>query len=174
MTEFRLKWSDKCIKEYVKKQLFGSKGVLAAIIVMYSLCFLIMPVIGIINYFVMNEFVLLEIGIITFVMGILLIGIFIASVEIISRRTSRALKANTDLNCAVSDSNILIIKNNTPHTVIDWSSVQEIMEGKSAYYVSTKENVLLILEKDAVESGVISEADEILRIKSEAIKKNAQ
>ena len=40
--------------------------------------------------------------------------------------------------------------------------MEEINAGKTAYFLKTKDNILLILEKDAVLSGDVRETEEII------------
>ena len=78
-----------------------------------------------------------------------------------------------DITIGISDSFILFIRNNTPCGKIEWSEITDINEGKAGFFLTIKENEVLILAKNAVTSGTYEEAVQVINLKKNAIKKES-
>ncbi len=174
MTEFKLEWSEKCIKEYVNISVMGRTtaqkipfiicaGLLGAIFLGGIIMF---AVTGLISALIISICALL------FAVGAaLLINLLCKK---LASKVKKAAEGYTDIVAGVSDNDILFIKNNLPYGVMDWDKIGEITEGKLGFYLISKEGSLLILDKSAVVSGEVSEAQQVLAIKSADLEKKGK
>ena len=123
------------------------------------------PILGIVGYIITGQ----PSMIIVAVCGIVFdIGICIFLAILIKRITKKLAEAYGSLSgliCAVSENEIIIVRDNAPKRVLSWDRISEINEGKYAFYLRSDDDALVILEKDAVMSGSIAETEEIIRKK---------
>ena len=171
MTEFKLEWSEKCIKEYVNISVLGKTaaqkipfiicaGLLGAIFLGGIIMF---AVTGLISALIISICALLFAGGAALMINLLC--------KKLAGKVKKAAEGYTDIVAGVSDNDILFIKNNLPYGVMEWDKIGEITEGKLGFYLISKEGSLLILDKSAVVSGVVSEAQQVLAIKAAEIQK---
>lgn len=166
MTEFKLEWSEKCIKEYVDISVMGKTAaqkipfiVCAGLLGVIFLGGIIMfAVTGLISSLIISVCALLFAGV-----AVLLINLLCKK---LAEKVKKAAEGYNDIVAGVSDNDILFIKNNLPYGVMEWDKIGEITEGKLGFYLISKEGSLLILDKSAVVSGELSEAQQVLGIKA--------
>lgn len=174
MTEFKLDWSEKCIKEYVNISVMGKT---AAQKIPFIICAGLLGIIflgGVIMFAVTGLISALIISLCALLFAggaFLLINLLCKK---LAGKVKKAAEGYTDIVAGVSDNDILFIKNNLPYGVMEWDKIGEITEGKLGFYLISKEGSLLILDKSAVVSGVVSEAQQVLAIKAAELQKKGK
>ena len=168
MTEFKLNWSREAINEYIDLMIKG-KSLQALPVILFTVCVVTLIASGIVMFALTGNIL----SILVSACGVLFGAAVIITLSFVKKslykKVTEAYKGLSDLVAAVSDKDIILIKNNLPYGIISWDKIDEITFGKKAFYLTTKENALLILEKNAVVSGVISEAEEVLKLKADSI-----
>ncbi len=165
MTDFKLGCSDKCSREYVKMSVTGTTlGTMLPMIICAALLTSI-PILGVIGYFLtQSPLMLIATG-----CGILIAAGVVLFLSISLKKTASKLKNVYDkldgLVCSVAEDKILLVRDNAPHRLIEWSDVEAVLQGKEGYYLKVRENMLIILGKDNVLSGTYAETEEILQRK---------
>lgn len=171
MTEFKLNWSKEAVNEYIDLMIKG-KNLQALPVILFAVCIVSLIASGIVMYVLTGNIMSLLIS----ACGVLFGGAVVLTLALVKKnlykKVKEAYKELSDLVAAISDKDIILIKNNIPYGIISWDKIGDITYGKKAFYLTTKESALLILEKNAVVSGVLSEAEEVLKIKEAAIEKN--
>ncbi|MGN0589134.1 MAG: hypothetical protein ACI4KO_06330 [Ruminiclostridium sp.] len=171
MTEFKLNWSEEAVNEYIDLMIKG-KNLQVIPVILFAVCIVTLIATGIIMFAFTGNIISLIVS----ACGVLFGGAVAVTVIFLKKslykKISEAYKELSDLVAAISDKDITLIRNNIPYGIISWDKIGDITYGKKAFYLTTKENALLILEKNAVVSGVLSEAEEILKIKEAAIGKS--
>ncbi len=170
MTEFKLNWSEESIGEYVNLTLKGKTRLQSLPIILFLICVLLMIAAGIVLYFVTSNIVCLLLSACGVLFGAGVIILLKALKKSLTKKVIEAYKDQTDLIAAISDKDIIFIRNGLPCGVTPWEKVADISFGKTAFFLTTHDNVLIILEKGALVSGVISETEEVLKLKAESIK----
>ena len=66
------------------------------------------------------------------------------------------------LVCSVSDSGLIIVRDNRPQRVIGWDKITDMTEGESAFYLTESSDALMILDKSSVLSGSVQETSELI------------
>lgn len=167
MTEFKLNWSVESIGEYVDVTLKGKNKLQALPVILFAVCVVLMVVAGIVLYFVTSNITCLLLSACGVIFGVGVIILLNSLKKSLTKKVTEAYKDQTDLIAAISDKDIIFIRNGLPCGVTPWEKVSDISFGKTAFFLTTRDNVLIILEKNAVVSGVISETEEVLKIKAE-------
>ena len=103
----------------------------------------------------------------------LCVGVIIFLSHLINSTAAKLIDAygkQEGLVCSVSDQNIIIVRDNRPLRVISWNDITEMSEGKTAFFIKEGENGLMILDKEKVLSGSVSETSELIAQKLGAAK----
>lgn len=167
MTEFKLNWSEESIGEYVNITLKGKNKLQSLPVILFAVCVAIMVVAGIVLYFVTSNITCLLLSACGVIFGVGVVILLNSLKKSLTKKVTEAYKDQTDLIAAISDKDIIFIRNGLPCGVTPWEKVADISFGKTAFFLTTHDNVLIILERNAVVSGVISETEEVLKIKAE-------
>ncbi len=170
MTEFRLDKQRDCIDEYVRMCIFGQNKTNRITLIALAVCLVLLAVFGIAAAIITGKWVMLLISALAVIMGAaypLITGVLLRS---ISKKADSAPEIS-DITAAVSDNDILFIKNGIPIGGFSWEKIAEINEGKTGFFLLTEDGSLLILAKSAVISGTYDEAAQVLRVKAGAAKK---
>lgn len=171
MTEFKLNWSKEAVNEYIDLMIKG-KNLQVLPVILFAVCIVSLIASGIVMYVLTGNIMSLLIS----ACGVLFGGAVVLTLALVKKnlykKVKEAYKELSDLVAAISDKDIILIKNNIPYGIISWDKIGDITYGKKAFYLTTKESALLILEKNAVVSGVLSEAEEVLKIKEATIEKS--
>lgn len=170
MTEFKLDKQKECIDEYIKLNIFGQGKAHKIMVITLAACLFLLAAFGVIAYVITNEWIMLLITALAIVMAIVYPLVTRAILKSISKKADEAPET-TDVIAAVSESDILFIKNGVPIGGINWDKIKEITEGKTGFFLITEDGSLLILAKSAVVSGTYDEAVQVLRMKAVALKK---
>ena len=125
-----------------------------------------MPIIGIIGYIMTRSAAMLILTVcsLVFAAGALLFLHFMISST--ADKLRKAYDKQSGLVCAVSEKELVIVRDNKPVRVIGWENITNISEGKNAYYLKENNDGLIILDKEAVLSGSINETAEIIAQKT--------
>lgn len=169
MTEFKLEKQKECIDEYIKINIFGQGSAHKITVIVLAACLFVLAVFGVAAYFITREWIMLLITALAVIMAVVYPMITRAILKSIAKKADEAPEI-TEVIAAVSESDILFIKNGVPIGGIDWEKIKEITEGKTGFFLITEDGSLLILAKAAVVSGTYDEAVQILRMKA-ALKK---
>lgn len=170
MTEFRLDKHKECIDEYVRMCIFGQSKANRITLIVLAVSLILLTVFGIAAAIITGEWVMLLISALAVIMGTVYPLVTRALLKSISKKADSAPEMS-DITAAVSDNDILFIKNGVPIGGFDWNKISEINEGKTGFFLLTDDGSLLILAKAAVSSGTYDEAAQVLRIKAGAVKK---
>ena len=168
MTEFKLNWSKEAINEYINLMIRG-KNLQVLPVILFAVCIVALIASGIVMFALTGNIISLIVS----ACGVLFGGAIVLTITILKKslykKVTEAYKELSGLVAAISDKDIILIKNNIPYGIISWDKISDITFGKKAFYLTTKESALLILEKNAVASGVISEAEEVLKLKAASL-----
>ncbi len=165
MTEFNINANRACVSEYVNLSLSAGKGQKVLRVALYACVFLIAAV-GIVSAIVIRQPVMLLVAFAGILAGIaypLLIH-FILKGTI--DKAAADLERETGVIAAVSDMNILLLKDGLPRGILEWADISKIIEGKTGFFLKAGQDSLLLLAKESVVSGTYEEAAQILRAKA--------
>jgi len=170
MTEFKFERKKENIDDYIKASLFTNNLAHKILIAALALCLLTVAVFGVVLFVMTDNFTMLIMTAAALILGAaypIFLSLFIKSI------TKKLTKENPDENgvtIGVSENDILLIRNNVPCGVIEWSDITDIMEGKTGFFLTEKEGALIILGKNSLHSGSFEETREILTKKKAALK----
>lgn len=170
MTEFKLDKHKECIDEYVKICVLGHGKASKVTLIVLAACLALLAVFGVVAAIITGEWIMLLISALAVFMGIAYPLVTRALLKSVSKKADTAPEIS-DITAAVSDNDILFIKNGVPIGGFDWAKIAEINEGKTGFFILTDDGSLLILAKAAVSSGTYDEAAQVLRLKAAEIKK---
>ena len=170
MTEFKLDKQKECIDEYIKINIFGQGKAHKIMVITLVACLFLLAAFGVIAYVRTKEWIMLLITALTVVMAVVYPIVTRVILKSIAKKADDAPEI-TEVIAAVSESDILFIKNGVPIGGIDWDKIKEITEGKTGFFLITEDGSLLILAKSAVISGTYDEAVQVLRMKAVSLKK---
>ncbi len=162
MTEFNMSPSRECIGEYISLSISKNKGQKALKIMLYG-CTALIAVLGIAMAIITKQPAPLLITLAGVLAGVafpLIIHFFLKSA---AEKTAASAEQDNGVKAAVSELNILMIKDGIPKGVLEWEDVSEIIEGKTGFFLITKSEALLPLAKGSVVSGTYDEAAQVLR-----------
>ena len=165
MTDFSMTCSDKSCREYVKMSIMGSSFGSSLPMIVCAALLTVIPIIGIVAYIATMSAMMLVVSAI----GMVIVAGVLVFINIAVNRTAKKLKevysGLSGLVCSVSDEKIIVVRDNRPHRLIDWSNIESVQRGKEAFYLKCKDGMLIILEKNNVLSGVYEETEELLKKK---------
>ena len=165
MTDFEMRCSEKSGKEYVRILMFDGSLKDALPMIMLGALLTAMPVLGIVGYAMTQNVSMLIVTGCAVVFDIIAAIVIAVIMKKSAAKLHAAYAAQHDLVCAVSESGITVVRDNAAAAVIGWDKIEDINNGRTAFFLKTKDNVLLILEKDAVLSGELRETEEIIAVK---------
>lgn len=171
MVEFKLDWTEKSIKGYVKSTIFGKTFGQRFPIILFIFTVIAMFAAGIVLSVISGQYINLLLSLCAVLFAVILTVTYTYIVNKLTKQLVEANIENKELVAAVSEKTIIFLKNGTPCGGVDWDDVTDITDGESAFYITTKDSLLVVLEKELVVSGVLKEAEEVLAIKSAALTK---
>lgn len=170
MTEFRFERKKENISDYIKttmfKDNFAHKFLIGALII----CLIIVAVSGIVMYLTVKKpsmLIITVVGVLLAAAYPLFLHFFIKN---LTDKLSRANPEEEGVTIAISENNILLIRNNSPCGKLEWTDITEILESETGFFLTEKEGALIILGKNSLHSGSYEEAEQILRAKKAALK----
>ena len=174
MTEFKYERNKETVKDYLKTVMFGSNTANKALIIALMICMLIVAIAGIVFCVITGSLSMLAIT----VAAVIIAAIYPVLLAIVINHVAKKLttggsEEEKGVTIGVSESFILLIRNNNPCGKIEWSEITDINEGKTGFFLAVKENEVLILGKDSVASGTYDEAAQVIRAKKAAMTKEA-
>lgn len=174
MTEFRYERNKETIKDYLKTVMFRDNSANKILIISLAVCLLVVAAAGIVYSVMTGSMGMIAITVAAVILGAVYPLIFVIVINRLTVKLSQGGSENEkDVTIAVSESMILLLRNNNPCGKIEWSEITEIHEGKEGLYLTEKEGSLIILGKNSVASGTYDEAAQVIRIKKAAMPKEA-
>ncbi len=165
MTDFELKYSEKSVREYIKQSFFGGSVVGMLPTVLCAGMLTAIPIVGLIGWIMLHQDLLLIVSICALALDAIIVLVISLLIKKYTKKLSTALRAFDGLVCCVSEKDIIFVRDNAPQNIISWDDVDEISEGKTAFFIRTSKGFIIILEKDCVLSGTLEEATEIINKK---------
>ena len=165
MTDFEMRCSEKSVREYVKILLFGGTVKQALPMILIGALLTAMPILGIVGYIMTQNAAMLIVTGCAVVFDVAAAIVISVIMKKSAKKLHEAYASQQGLVCSVAETGITVVHDNKPARVIDWSNVEDIDSGNTAFFLKTKDNLLLILEKDAVLSGELRETEEIIAAK---------
>lgn len=162
MTDFAMRCSEKSVKEYVRILMFGGTLGESLPMIMLGALLTAMPILGIVGYVMTQNAAMLIVTGCSVVFAITAAIVIAVIMKKSAAKLQAAYATQQNLVCAVAESGITVVRDNIPAHFIGWEKISDIHSGKNAFYLKTEDNVLLILEKDAVLSGELRETEEII------------
>ena len=170
MTEFKYERSKEAVKDYLKTVIFKQNIANKALIIALMACMAVVAIAGIVYCVITGSLNMLAITIAAVIIAAVYPILLTIVINYVANKMSAAKDDEKDVTIGVSDSFILLIRNNTPCGKIEWTEISEIHEGKTGFFLTVKENEVLILDKGTVVSGTYDEAVQVLKLKQAAIK----
>lgn len=168
MTEFNMKPSRDCIGEYISFSVFENKGQKALRLALFLSVGLI-ALIGVTLTVMTGQPLLLLITLAAVLTGIAYPLLTRFALKDSVNRLSESLEREEPVNAAVSEMNLLFLRNGLPAGILEWSEITEIHEGKTGFFLKTAKDTLLLLARDSVVSGTYDEAAQVMRGKKEKL-----
>lgn len=171
MTEFKFERKKENVEDYLKTSLFKDNFAHKLLMIVLGICLLVIAVSGIIMYINFKASAMLIISVVAVVLAVaypIFLKFFIKSV------TKKLTKTNPEeegITIGVSENDILLIKNNVPCGVIEWTDITEISEGKTGFFLTEKNGALIILGQGSVVSGTFEEASQVINAKKTGLSK---
>jgi|GEM_PF-2758176 len=162
MTDYAMKYSEKTMKEYVTYTMTGGSAKKSLPIIFCTAALTAIPIAALIAYFMLNNPALLVVVFCALFFDVLFGIIVVVMRNIYTKKMLAAFAAFDGLVCSVSSESIIIARDGAPHSVFGWDKIDEMHEGKNAFYLKTKDELLVILQKDNVLSGTARETAEII------------
>lgn len=163
MADYDMRCSVIEAREYVKSEAFGVDSVKKALPgIVCAALMTAMPIIGIIGFIMTKNAMML---ILVACAVVLSVGIGLFMHFLINGTASKLAAAygeSEELICSVSDDVIVIVRDNKPVRTVGWSSITELREGKTAFFIKEGDSGLMILGKDKLMSGSLQETSEII------------
>lgn len=173
MTEFRYEKKKENISDYLKTVMFRNNVMNKTLIIALMVCLLIVAAAGIMYCVVTESLGMIAITITAVVLAAVYPIILAVVINRLTAKLSKSSDEEKGITIGVSESFILLIRNNTPCGKIEWSEITEIHEGKTGFYLVEKEGSLIILGMNSVASGTYDEAAQVIRSKKAAMTKEA-
>ena len=171
MTDFALRASENSMKEYVKLTIAGKTLGQAIPLILCAALITAIPLMGLIGYIMTKNTAMLILFISSLVIDVGILVFMHLMIKSYAARLCQAYSAQSGMVCAVSENDIIIVRDNAPQRMISWDRISEITEGKYAYFLKAEDETLIVLEKEAVLSGTLQEASQIIESKQKAAKK---
>ena len=166
MTDYDMRCGKKCVREYVLSSMTSGSLISQIPLILTSALMISMPVIGIIGFFALNATLMLILAAGALVLDIVIVLLMLLLINSTSEKLYKAYSKQDGLICSVGENDIILVMDNRPVRVIAWDSVSEYHEGKSAFFIKAKDDTLMILDKEKVMSGTITETSEIFEQKT--------
>ncbi|MCR4780103.1 MAG: hypothetical protein K5876_03305 [Ruminiclostridium sp.] len=161
MTDYAMKYDKKTMSEYITHSMTcGAGGIILPMICAALL--IAIPVSSLIMYFISQIGAMLITALCAAVMDLAVAGLLFFTIRTYSNKMLAAYAAFDGLVCSVSSEKIIIVQNGVPRSVTDWNKINDIYEGKRAFFLKTDSDMLIILQKDNVLSGTVQETSEII------------
>lgn len=174
MTEFRYERNKETIKDYLKTVMFRDNTANKVLLIALAVCLIVVAAAGVVYSVITGSMGMIAITVTAVVLAAVYPVIFMVVINRLTVKLSQGGAADEKgITIGVSESNILLLRNNSPCGKIEWSEITGIHEGKSGLYLIEKEGSLIILGKDSVASGTYDEAAQVIRIKKAALPKEA-
>lgn len=174
MTEFRYEKDKAAIKDYLRTVVFKSSTANKALIIALAVCLLVVAIAGIVYCVITGSLGMIAITITAVILAAVYPVILSFTINHVAEKLSKSSSEDEKgVTIALSESFILLIKNNNPCGKIEWSDITEIHEGKAGFFLTIKEDEVLILAENAVTSGTYDEAAQVIRMKKAAMTKEA-
>jgi len=170
MTEFRFERKKEVVDDYIKSSLFTNNLPHKILIIALGICLLAVAVMGIVLYIVTGIFTALIMTIVAVILAVAYPLFLFFFIKNLAKKLSTENPDEKDVTIGVSENDILLIRNNVPCGVIEWSDITEIFEGKTGFFLTEKGGALIMLGKSSLHSGSYDEAKEILDKKKAALK----
>lgn len=171
MTEFRYEKKKENIKDYLKTVMFRNNTINKALIIALMVCLLVVAVAGIAYCVITGSMGMIAITITAALLAAVYPLILTIAINHLTNKLSNGGNEEKDITIGVSESFILLIRNNNPCGKIEWSEITEIHEGKEGFYLIEKEGSLIILGKNSVSSGTYDEAAQVIRVRKAMLPK---
>lgn len=171
MTEFRYEKKKENINDYLKTVMFRNNTANKALIISLAVCLFVVALAGIMYCVVTKSLGMIAITITAVVLALVYPIILTVVINRLTTKLSSGGDETKGVTIGVSESYILLIRNNNPCGKIEWSDITEIHEGKTGFFLVEKEGSLIILGKNSVESGTYEEAEQVIRTKKAAMPK---
>jgi len=166
MTEFRYEKNKDAIKDYLRTVTFKGSTANKVLIIALAVCLLVVAVAGIVYCVITGSIGMIAITVAAVIIAAVYPVVLTVTINHVADKISKSSNEDEkDVTIAVSESNILLLKNGNPCGKIEWSEISDIHEGKKGLYLTVKEEEVLILSEASVTSGTYDEAAQVIRIK---------
>lgn len=162
MTDYAMKYGKKTMREYVTHTMTGGSALGALPLIICAVTLAAIPLISLVGYFITGVPAMLIVTVCAVFFIALIAVVMVMLVNVYTQKMLSAFATFDGLVCSVSSEKIIIARDGAPQSVINWSSISEMHEGRYAYYLKTDDELLIILEKDNVLSGTERETSEII------------
>ena len=170
MTEFRYERNKENIKDYLKTVMFRDNTANKVLLIALAACLIVVAAAGIVYSVITGSMGMIAITVAAVILAAVYPLIFVIVINRLTVKLSQGSEADAKgVTIGVSDSMILLIRNNNPCGKIEWNEITEIHEGKTGFFLTEKEGSLIILGKDSVVSGTYDEVAHVIRIKKAVI-----
>lgn len=173
MTEFRYEKKKENVGDYLKTVMFRNNIINKTLIIALMACLLVVAAAGIVYCIITKSAGMIAITITAVVLAAVYPIILTVVINRLTAKLSDSTNEDKSVTIGVSESFILLIRNNNPIGKIEWSDITEIHEGKKGFYLVEKEGSLIILGENSVASGTYDEAAQVIRIKKAAMPKES-
>lgn len=172
MTEFRYEKDKAAIKDYLRTVTFKSNAANKVLIIALAVCLLVVAIAGIVYCVITGSIGMIAITVAAvFIAAVYPVVLTVTINHVAEKLAKSSSEDEKDITVAVSDSFILLLKKGNPCGKIEWSEISDIHEGKKGFYLTIKEEEVLILSETSVTSGTYDEAAQVIRIKKAAMPK---
>ncbi len=174
MTEFRFEKNKENVSDYLKTTMFGKNPAYKFLLIALIVCLIAVAVSGIIMFAALNRPEALFLTGAALILGVIYPLFLLFFLKSLTKKLTKEEPEEKGVTIAVSERDILLIKNNTPCGKLEWNDITEIYEGKTGFFLVEKEGSVLILGKNSIHSGTYEEAEQILNAKIAQLNKGAQ
>ncbi len=166
MTEFRYEKDKAAIKDYLRTVTFKGNAANKVLIIALAVCLLVVAIAGIVYCVITGSIGMIAITVAAIVIAAVYPTILTLTINHVAEKLSKSSsEEEKDITIGVAESFILLLKKGNPCGKIEWSEISDIHEGKKGFYLTIKEEEVLILAENAVTSGTYDEAAQVIRIK---------
>lgn len=163
-----IKWTKENVWNFVKYNTFMKTKAQKIVLISYFVCFLVILTAGILSFCITQELTMLLISGAALILLVAYLFIFVFMMKNMAKKILAANQDDTQSSVQLDEEQIVVYNSGTPVGKIDWEKIGEIDVTKSAAYVMTKENALMLLEYSFITEGTKDELVELL------VKKNAE
>ncbi len=171
MTDYAMKYEKKTLREYVTYMITGGSGAGMIPIVICSATLAAIPIAALVGYFMTNNAVMLVVVFCAIVFDILFAVIMTVMVNTYTNKLEQAFTAFDGLVCSVSSEKVILVRDGAPQSVFGWDKITDMHDGRTAFFLKTEDELLIILQKSSVLSGTAVETAEIIAEKQGGRKK---